>query len=157
MVERPRPECTCGKHVRYSKQMCCDVGCPCHRCYENRHKAVYRARGSASEQTCVSCGGAAKDWAQIHGTDGLDPVNHYQPMCLQCHRGYDGWGSVMSEHKKRYWKTVPVEQRNKSPETRAKNSEANKRRWAAMSAEDREALFKKIGDARRGKPKRKAA
>lgn len=78
-------------------------------------------------------------------------------MCLTCHRSYDGWGDVMSEHKRCYWQTVPVDQRNKSPETRAKNSEANKRRWAAMSAEDKAAIFQKIGDAQRGKPKRKAA
>lgn len=76
-------------------------------------------------------------------------------MCRACHRAYDGWGLVMSEHKKRYWATVPVDQRNQSPEVRAKNSEANKRRWAEMSPGERAALAVKIGDAQRGKPKRK--
>lgn len=156
MSERTKAECTCGKHVLYSKKSHCVPECPCRRCYDSRHKAVYRAQGRASEHACVACGEQAKDWAQIHGTDGTDPLN-YQTMCLKCHRDYDGWGAVMGEHKKRYWQTVPVDQRNKAPETRTKNSEANKRRWAAMSAEDRTALAKKIGDAQRGKSKRKAA
>lgn len=57
--------------------------------YYGRHARVVRVRGSASEYACVDCGKPAVDWAQIHGTDGTDPHEHYQPRCRFCHRVYD--------------------------------------------------------------------
>ena len=52
--------------------------------YLGRHYRVYRKRGKASEYPCADCGDPARDWAQIHGTDGTDP-EHYQPLCRKCH------------------------------------------------------------------------
>lgn len=57
--------------------------------YQARHSRVWRARGKASAQVCVDCGGAAKEWSQVHGTDGLD-VFDYEPRCRHCHYVYDG-------------------------------------------------------------------
>lgn len=150
MTGPPKAACTCGKHQPYSR-IRCDPSCPCRRCYENRHKDVYRAKGPASAQPCVTCAEPAKDWAQISGTDGTDPEGHYQPMCLKCHRAYDGWGQVMSEHKKRYWQTIPKEERNRSPETRAKNAAAIRRRWAEMAPEQREEIGRKVRETWRRK------
>ena len=39
---------------------------------------------------CTDCGGPAAQWSQVHGTDGTDPIAHYQPRCRKCHSKYDG-------------------------------------------------------------------
>lgn len=109
-MARCEPGCQCGRH---RGRTACAVNCDCRRCYGAKHKVVYRARGKASDHTCVECGDAAVNWAQTHDTDGTDPQAHYQPMCLRCHRRYDGWGVVMSEHKKRYWASVPLEEKQR--------------------------------------------
>jgi hypothetical protein len=57
--------------------------------YQAKHERVYRMRGKAREQICVTCGQPARHWAQIHGTDGSDPMADYQPMCHRCHFAYD--------------------------------------------------------------------
>jgi hypothetical protein len=58
--------------------------------YYKQHRAVYAARGKASDYECSSdnCEREAAEWAQIHD---LDPENvaSYQPMCRSCHREYD--------------------------------------------------------------------
>lgn len=56
--------------------------------YYKKHRAVYKARGSASDQDCVRCGDPAQEWSQIKGTTGDDP-DDYQPMCCSCHQKYD--------------------------------------------------------------------
>lgn len=56
--------------------------------YHTRHRRVVRARGRASEHTCVDCGSAASDWSQIRGTDG-ESVDDYEPRCKRCHNLYD--------------------------------------------------------------------
>ena len=56
--------------------------------YAGAHHRVYRARGRAKDQICVSCGKPARHWAWIHDTDPGDPQN-YQPMCASCHHAYD--------------------------------------------------------------------
>lgn len=56
--------------------------------YSGRHARVYRERGKASQYACVECAEAAAEWAQIHGTDGLDPSD-YKVLCVLCHRAYD--------------------------------------------------------------------
>lgn len=38
----------------------------------------------------MHCGGAAREWAQIHGTDGENPMEDYMPLCRRCHFRYDG-------------------------------------------------------------------
>jgi hypothetical protein len=146
----PKAPCTCGKHRPYSRTRC-DSHCPCRRCYENRHKDVYRTRGPASAHHCAECGEEAKNWSQVTGTDGTDPGQHYRPMCVKCHRAYDNWGQVMSEHKRRYWQTIPPEERNQSPATRAKNAKATRERWAAMTPEQRAGIGKKIRETWRRK------
>jgi hypothetical protein len=68
-------------------------------------------------------------------------------MCVKCHRHYDEWGKNISEVKKRYWAGIPVEERNKSPETRSKNSEAQKTRWANMDPDKKSEISKKISES----------
>lgn len=67
--------------------------------YAGAHRRVKKARGSASEYACVNCSGPARDWAY----DRTDPdekisedgmvystrIDHYQPMCVACHRAFD--------------------------------------------------------------------
>lgn len=69
------PGCRCGRHSRSPA-------------YSTRHGWVRKARGNASEHTCVECRGQARDWAQLHGTTGLSPAD-YQSMCRRCHFIYD--------------------------------------------------------------------
>jgi hypothetical protein len=56
--------------------------------YSARHKRVVQARGLAKDQECLNCGARARDWAQVHGTDGLD-AKDYNPLCRKCHIKYD--------------------------------------------------------------------
>jgi hypothetical protein len=47
--------------------------------------------------TCVMCAEIgtprpARDWAQVHGTDGQDPWADYVPLCRIHHRRYDRIG-----------------------------------------------------------------
>lgn len=56
--------------------------------YRSRHTRVSRARGKASDQTCVDCGNPATDWSQRHGTMGNDPQD-YSARCKKCHAAYD--------------------------------------------------------------------
>ena len=57
--------------------------------YTARHKRVVRQRGQAKNSECLHCGDRARDWAQLHGTDGLDVENDYIPLCRKCHIAYD--------------------------------------------------------------------
>lgn len=57
--------------------------------YAGAHVRVYQARGPASNQVCELCGHPAREWAQVHGTTGLDPYEEYRALCLSCHRRYD--------------------------------------------------------------------
>lgn len=117
------PELRLAKmEAAHAAQKPCEPGCTCGRhggavyvgpSYDSRHKAVYQARGKAADHTCADCTSAAAEWAQIHETDGTDPLEHYQPMCIRCHRSYDGWGDVMRAHKVDYWSSVAPEDRKK--------------------------------------------
>ena len=53
------------------------------------HRRVRETRGNAAEHACARCGKRAREWAQIHGTDGLDIQLDYAPLCVSCHRQYD--------------------------------------------------------------------
>jgi hypothetical protein len=57
--------------------------------YRTRHDWVRKARGPAADKVCADCGKQARDWSQIHGTDGTAP-EHYEPRCRLCHVAYDG-------------------------------------------------------------------
>lgn len=96
--------------------------------YYKRHRAVYKARGKASEYVC-SCGETAKCWAQRHGTDGNDPYD-YDPMCWQCHHKYDGRWSPEERAKvaasvKKTWSDNP--ERRVFSESHRTNMSANHR------------------------------
>ena len=57
--------------------------------YFGLHTRVRKLRGSACNYQCVECGGRARHWATVHGTDGTDLINHYRPMCVPCHFASD--------------------------------------------------------------------
>lgn len=66
--------------------------------YNSTHARVRRTRGRAAEHDCIHCGGAADDWAYIHGSPDekveagrrFSPsVENYMPLCRTCHRAYD--------------------------------------------------------------------
>jgi hypothetical protein len=90
--------------------------------YGARHARVRVARGKAKEHQCVECGRPAQVWAQIHDTDGLDPMD-YKPMCQKCHLTYDGIpGSTRSAETRA---KMSAYARNRTPEHRAKMIEAH--------------------------------
>lgn len=60
------------------------------RAYRNRHRAVQKAQGKATEHVCVRCPEPAINWATIHGETGDDPWADYVPLCGRCHSIYDG-------------------------------------------------------------------
>jgi hypothetical protein len=88
---------------RYSVSRRCPPGCSCGRhgpahnrlplaevTVRQRHTRIVLLRGKAADYLCGGlCGGRARDWAQIHGTSGLDPKRDYLPMCRRCHIRYD--------------------------------------------------------------------
>lgn len=60
-----------------------------------RHRRVSVRRGKASTHPCARCseygvGRQAREWAQIHETDGNDPWADFVPLCRRCHFRYDG-------------------------------------------------------------------
>lgn len=71
--------------------------------YAAAHKRVMRARGKASEFSCVDCGRRAHEWsydggsaAEIRGDDGAGHTlcwspdeSDYSPRCRPCHRRRD--------------------------------------------------------------------
>lgn len=80
--------------------------------YGANHKRVYRKRGRADANTCVSCDKQARDWAQLHDTDGTDPVEHYVPMCRSCHFKYDEVGEQSWLNRERKQDPEVVERRS---------------------------------------------
>lgn len=66
--------------------------------YDDMHRRVKRARGSASGYPCVTCGGPARHWSYDHedpaeltsekGAYSTEP-QHYVPRCVPCHKRYD--------------------------------------------------------------------
>ena len=78
--------------------------CGDHVGYTGAHDRVRGARGSASDHSCVACGGRAQQWAYDHAD--LDEryeydvkgvslmaysakIDHYRPMCIPCHKAFD--------------------------------------------------------------------
>lgn len=70
--------------------------------YRAAHARLAAARGRAADHLC-GCGAAAAEWAYDHADPqqlwGLDhgrtvpysaDPEHYQPLCVPCHRGRDG-------------------------------------------------------------------
>lgn len=119
---KEKPECAagCGRpsvaagfcSAHYSRQWKYgDVGSPeirPHRvngvpAYNAAHRAVTKARGSASTHECIACGGPAKHWAlrpdaklilvdawsHNKGLSYSLDVDDYWPMCVRHHRAMD--------------------------------------------------------------------
>jgi len=67
--------------------------------YQSAHRRVEDARGRASEHTCQTCGGPAREWAYDHkdkaavvcpiGRPYSLDIARYVPMCVSCHRRFD--------------------------------------------------------------------
>lgn len=92
---------------------------PERQAYDARHYKVKRQRGRAADHPCVRCIEtgvtiAAREWAQVHGTDGEDPWADYVPLCKPCHVAYDG----------------PAHTTPHTEESRRKMSEAHKQAYA---------------------------
>ena len=100
--------------------------------YISRHKRVNASRGAASGYLCAGgCGDAAREWAEIQGSDADDPAN-YMPMCCSCHRRYDlgqercPQGHLYDEENT-YWRPG----RKQSVDCRACQREASKKHYAS--------------------------
>lgn len=64
--------------------------------YETRHKRVRRGRKKATgcynrQLGLRDCTSTIYQWSQVHGSDGLDPLD-YVELCKSCHNRYDGTG-----------------------------------------------------------------
>jgi len=57
--------------------------------YDVWHNRVKKARGPASDYSCVDCGGPAQDWSTADSVS-HDVAARFQPRCRKCHRRYDG-------------------------------------------------------------------
>lgn len=67
--------------------------------YAAAHLRIIAARGSASRQKCVDCGGDAREWSYTHedpnelcddiGRPFSLDINQYVPRCRKCHRRLD--------------------------------------------------------------------
>lgn len=120
--QKHEDSCTCGRcRVWAERRGKHEIGCSCHLCrlcpsgctcgkhrdreyapdrevtYYALHNRVRRVRGKVSAQSCTECQKPARHWAQIHGTDGTSPYEHYQPMCSSCHAIYDKQGRSLTE------------------------------------------------------------
>lgn len=166
-VRKCLPDCTCHRHRKClegctcnrHKGVFCEPGCTCDRhnmrkcapdctcgkhsedlTYIGKHLRVHRLRGKALDQLCVTCGKQARHWAQIHDTDGMDPYEHYQPMCVSCHFAYDGnQAKAAAASRGREW----------TPEQRAARSELMRRRNANLTPEQRSEITRKAWQTRR--------
>ena len=70
--------------------------------YSGRHIRVRRIRGAATscynrELGLRDCSSQVFDWSQLHGSDGLDPLLDYWPLCRSCHNAYDGTGPDVTQ------------------------------------------------------------
>lgn len=59
-----------------------------------RHRRVVIRRGKAGDHECARCAEngltkPAREWAQVHDTDGNDPWSDFIPLCRKCHFRYD--------------------------------------------------------------------
>ncbi len=122
------PGCVCGRHrksVKDEKVLVRDSSRPIG--YRTKHDRVYRERGKASSYDCTLCARQAHHWSWIHGTDGMDPFEHFRPLCRKCHHAYDEIGKQVgpavakSNRRRRGQKGKPL-----SEEAKAKISAARK-------------------------------
>jgi hypothetical protein len=102
-------------HVR------CKDGCQCGRHrgnvfsetdYYAIHNRVAQTLGKASVHVCIDCGDQAKEWSQIHDTDGLNYGKHYVARCVPCHRKYDGWNEMISDVQRKRWANTSPEEKS---------------------------------------------
>lgn len=71
--------------------------------YTAAHDRVRRLKGSASQHSCIECGGQARHWSYDHQDPDenladvrsanlaaySDKPAHYQPRCVPCHKQFD--------------------------------------------------------------------
>lgn len=67
--------------------------------YTAAHYRIRSMRGRASLQSCAQCTDRAAEWSYMHddpnevfdsrGIAYSQDPNHYQPMCISCHRNFD--------------------------------------------------------------------
>lgn len=60
------------------------------RAYQRAHRRIRSELGQAAEQTCVSCGRQALDWAFSQPTGFSEDPSQYVAMCRSCHILLDG-------------------------------------------------------------------
>lgn len=119
--------------------------------YRSRHQRVRNRRGSPSRQSCAHCGAPARDWATIHGRDGMDPLEDYMPLCRPCHLAYDD----RSEDTRRGIAAFGEDRtlRRAPPESRARMSAAQKASWQGREATPAQrAALATVNRSRRGQP-----
>jgi hypothetical protein len=148
--------------------------------YLKKHKRVYRERGKAASFSCVKHAELgqevqARDWAQIHETDGEDPWADYIPLCRSCHLKYDDrpgaieetWrdrgesgARLRSEIAKNASDAMPYEDRVKQGRElglrygkQAGSSGWTEERKAALAERNRSSEMRdRVSNARKGKP-----
>lgn len=135
------PGCTCERHSMRK----CDLDCTCGKhseelTYGGKHYRVRKVRGNAAGHVCVGCSGQAREWAQIHDTDGTDPLTHYQPMCSGCHKRYDDIAERAAAKNRG---------RGHSPQRKAQQSERMKLWNASLTPEQRSENTRKAWQTRR--------
>ena len=106
--------------------------------YSVNHRMVRKARGPAWQQDCAHCGGAACDWATIHGRSGEQPED-YLPLCRSCHLTYDGAVTRLPDNTGR----------KRSAESRERSRQAALARWAAPGAREAMSEISRRREARK--------
>ncbi len=96
------------------------------------HDHLRKERGPASAQTCVDCGGPAKEWSWNGGSledygskTFVDDFDQYEPRCQPCHRRKDGTGFTHSPETREKMRVAKLGT-HQSPEHRANISAALK-------------------------------
>lgn len=110
--------------------------------YWSKHWHIRKAKGSASQYQCSNCDAQARDWAQIHDTDGTNPQTDFMPMCRKCHIAYDG-------HAHTQWETKKLRGYKQGEAQRTASSERQKKYQASKTPEERSEMIKRGWETRR--------
>lgn len=125
------PGCTCGRHAGKGgppRPPTTDARSgETQAQYVLRHKRLRRVCGSAARHLCEGgCQGRARDWAQIHGTSGLDFLADYVPLCRSCHIQYDSDARLNMDSRSRWLAGTSAAW---TDERRAERGRETARRW----------------------------
>lgn len=146
------PGCTCGRHAGKGgapKPPTTDSRDGETRAqYVLRHKRLRQARGSATRHLCEGgCQRQAREWAQIHGTSGLDFFADYMPLCRSCHIRYDSDARLNSDSQLRRLAGVKAAWTDKR---RAERSRQMAERWTPERRAEHSARMREIRADRPG-------